>query len=351
MIIPTPRRVSSGKWYINMRLGGESVSVTENTKTACIKRAQLIKAEYLVGRRAAEPERRSCTLTEALDRYIAARASILSPATIRNYRGYQESRFQDVMEADVWECDEYFWQSAVNRESRSCSARTLKNAWSLMASAIYTETRQRFQIHLPQVIRSEHPWLTPEEVKIFVEAIRGRSYETAALLALCSLRRSEIKALRWQDIDLKRSLVHVRGSMVYNEAEVLVRLDTNKNPQSRRDVPMIPQLYDVLKASGKHAPSDPVVPLSFNAIFSGINRTCSANGLPEVGIHGLRHSFASLAYHLGLSEKVAMQIGGWADQGTMHKIYTHIAQDEALLAGNVMQEFYRNMQKNSVDPA
>ena len=47
-----------------------------------------------------------------------------------------------------------------------------------------------------------------------------------------------------------------------------------------------------------------------------------------MGVHGLRHSFASLAYHLQIPEKIAMEIGGWSDDGTMRKIYTHLAQKD-----------------------
>ena len=65
-----------------------------------------------------------------------------------------------------------------------------------------------------------------------------------------------------------------------------------------------------------------------NERFWRINEICKAHGLPEVGVHGLRHSFASLAYHLQIPEKIAMEIGGWSDDGTMRKIYTHLAQKD-----------------------
>ena len=40
------------------------------------------------------------------------------------------------------------------------------------------------------------------------------------------------------------------------------------------------------------------------------------------------HSFASLAYHLGIPEKTVMKIGGWSNDATMRKIYTHISQSK-----------------------
>jgi len=50
--------------------------------------------------------------------------------------------------------------------------------------------------------------------------------------------------------------------------------------------------------------------------------------VPEVGIHGLRHSFASACYFLRIPSKTVMRLGGWSDDGTMNRIYTHLAKKE-----------------------
>ena len=84
----------------------------------------------------------------------------------------------------------------------------------------------------------------------------------------------------------------------------------------------------------------PVLTIRQNNLREGINRVCERNGLPRVGIHGLRHSFASLAYHLQMPEKIAMEIGGWADMSTMHKIYTHIAQSDIERYKTKLADFY-----------
>ncbi|MDR1589760.1 MAG: hypothetical protein LBS51_06160, partial [Oscillospiraceae bacterium] len=56
----------------------------------------------------------------------------------------------------------------------------------------------------------------------------------------------------------------------------------------------------------------------------------------------LRHSFASLAYHLNVPEKIAMQIGGWADDKTMRKIYTHIASKDIEKYTSELVKFFDN---------
>ena len=73
-----------------------------------------------------------------------------------------------------------------------------------------------------------------------------------------------------------------------------------------------------------------------------MNKVCDENNLPRLGVHGLRHSFASLAYHVRMSEQAAMQIGGWSDYATMRKIYTHLSTQDINAAANSMSKFYDN---------
>ena len=63
-------------------------------------------------------------------------------------------------------------------------------------------------------------------------------------------------------------------------------------------------------------------------------------GVTVVGNHGLRHSFASLGYHLGISERQLMELGGWSDYQTMHKIYIRVAQSSEEAAKNKISEFF-----------
>lgn len=235
------------------------------------------------------------------------------------------------------------WQLAVNREAKLCSAKTLKNAWVLVSSVVSEQTGRRPKVMLPQIVKNERPFLEPEQIKPFIEAVKGTDVEIAALLALSSLRRSELLALTWKNVDLKKKLIHVSGSAVPNEDNVLVYRAENKNQSSNRIIPiMINELYDALKAAKSAAKSkdEYVVAIPPKTLWARINGVCEKNGLPKVGVHGLRHSFVSLCYHLGVPEKIAMQIGGWSDFETMRKIYTHIAQSDVKKYTTNIENFF-----------
>ena len=49
MKLPKPRKLSSGNYFIQLRLDGQSIPITARTATECTNQARLIKAEYLAG--------------------------------------------------------------------------------------------------------------------------------------------------------------------------------------------------------------------------------------------------------------------------------------------------------------
>ena len=94
-------------------------------------------------------------------------------------------------------------------------------------------------------------------------------------------------------------------------------------------------------------PNAPIFITHPNSAYKQINKICRETGLPEIGVHGLRHSFASLAYHLGMTELEAMAIGGWSDYQTMREIYTHLSKSDLKNAENKMSAFYKNANENA----
>lgn len=334
MKTPKARQLPSGAWFCRVRIDGKDISITRDTEKEAVAEAMAVKA----GIKEASKKPKKKTVTKAIDDYIEARGNILSPSTIRGYKTIQDNRFQSLMKKDIFVITQEECQRAVNLEAKIVKAKTLTNSWRFVSSVIFEETGQRFFVRLPQIIPAERPWLTPEQIPVFVEAVKGDPIEIPALLALSSLRRSELINLRWKDVDLSKGILRVNGAAVFDENGQLVRKQETKNKTSRRTVPIIPPLMDALQAAERKG--EYVVTWHPNAIMCRVNRVCSAHGLPEVGLHGLRHSFASLSYHLNIPEKVVMEIGGWADNQTMRKIYTHISQKDVSDHANALTGFF-----------
>lgn len=336
MKIPEPKKLPSGNYLIQVQVDGKRVSKTFETAEDAILWASSVKVKKVQVKK----EKGSQTLSEAIDAYIEKREGVLSKLTIRGYRIIQENRFKSVMDKKLNTIDPSEWQSVINKESKLCAAKTLKNAYGFLRSVVKESTGEEMpDCKLPQIVKADRAFLKPEQIKPFIEAVAPTRYAIPLLLALSSLRISEISALRWEDIDKDPEFIKVRGAMVLTEDNTWVRQKTNKNQASNRNVPiMIPQLKEAIERDRKD--SGFVMDITQNSLRSALKDICEENNLPPLTVHGLRHSFASLAYHLQVPEQITMEIGGWSDQNTMHKIYTHIAQSDITHYSTAMADFF-----------
>lgn len=333
---PVARQLPSGSWFCRVRVNGRDISITKDTQKEAEAEAMAIRYGIIEAR---DKESREKTLSEAIDDYIAVRkdSGSASPSTIYAYKNYKTSCFQSAMHYNVYSTTNEQWQAVIRREGKGMSPKYLSNVWGLISSAIFEETGKRPTVKLPAKEQNQRPYLDPDQIETFVEAIKGDPVEIPALMELSSLRRSEMLAVRWKDVDLKKKTIRIRGAVVKSEDGYTYKKQ-NKTKSSTRTIPIIPPLLEALQNCDRG--EEFVVTLSGRQIFRRINNVCQANGLPLVGNHGLRHSFASLAYHLQIPEKIAMEIGGWADDGTMRKIYTHLAQNDIAKRAQDFSDFF-----------
>lgn len=346
MKVPKPRKLASGTWFIQLRLGGKSIPVTAETEKACTRKAGAIKAEWLDQKKLPkEPEEpvQTPSLSSSIDNYIRRKNRTLSPATIRGYKAIQKHRFQSIMDRPVGGIGDDEWQMLINDELALASPKTVTNAFKFIRTVIRQETGHEISmgnLTLPSVPPSNAAFLDAEEIPKFVAAIKDSRVAVAALLALSSLRMSEIAALRWENIQEDPKFIRVSGAVVRGDDSTWVRKQQNKNRTSTRNVPiLIPELKEAIKRDRK--PNGPVMDYDQDTLRVAVHKACLDAKITDVTVHGLRHSFASLAYHLQMPEKIAMEIGGWSDPGTMHKIYTHISKSDIKRYQTAMEDFYK----------
>lgn len=333
--VPTPKRLPSGSWNIVLR--AEGVSVTEPTREKCLARARALRAGFLTEQKARAA--RGLTLGEAIDKYVEDYGKALSPSTVRGYVKIRKTRFPQKINAPL--SDLTGWQAAIDAAKSEYAPKTVFNSWGLVKTVMRENGVTPPAVKLPQKMKRELPWLSSDEILRFIDAIHGKKFEPAALLALHSLRLSEIFALTWGDIDLEHQLVHVSGARVRDRNDRYIIKRENKSETSRRTVKiMIPRLSTCLAEN--RAAGLPPVPSSQHGLTDSINAVCQREGLPQCGTHGLRRSFASLAYHLKMSELEAMQLGGWSDPHVMHEAYIRLEKADRLKAENEMEQFYKH---------
>lgn len=338
MKIPKPVQEPSGQWYIRLRIKNElgktvSYAVREDTPEKAQAAALAIKS----GLEKPKQTDKALTLGKAIDKYIADCEPVRSPATIAGYKSMRRTRFEKYMNTPVELID---WQKAVNEETRVCSEKTLKNAFSLAKAALGTFDIS-IKAKLPTVVPNEHAYLSPDEMVTFIKAVHGQPFEIPALLAAHGLRRSEIYGLTWKDIDLDKKTISIRGALVIDDDgnKILKKQTKTKNSHRKIDI-LIDELYyalsNVKDKSGMVCNGHP------NSLYKQINTLCAQNGLPLVGVHGLRHSYASLCFCLGIQPLVTMESGGWSDLSVMENNYTHFRAEYTRNKLEKVSSFFKN---------
>lgn len=269
------------------------------------------------------------TVGALVERYIREAEPVLSPSTITAYRKVARHAFPELMRTPVARLNASLVQRAINEElcrpggrtGRPLSSKTIRNEWGLISAALSELAGLTFSPKLPAYHVAPKRFPEPSEI---MEAVRGSSVEVPALLALClSLTLSEVRGLRWSDIE--GDVLTVRRVVVDTERGP-VEKSTGKTAARLRTLILPPFLAELINISrpdvscGRTANNGPVVPLSGNAIYLRFRRLMKAAGL-SISFHGLRALNASIMLARGVPDKYAMARGGWASPAVMKRNY------------------------------
>jgi integrase len=155
--------------------------------------------------------------------------------------------------------------------------------------------------HKPKIEPKDIP--TPQEVARLVKAAKGKVKVLLMTAASTGLRASELRGLRWFDVDLKAGELHVR-----QRADAWNTIGPPKSKTSRRTVPLGHELLLALKEWKLACPKgelDLVFPTSTGAVqhhknmLETIEPVMKAAGVvtkagkPKYALHAFRHFFAS----------------------------------------------------------
>ena len=229
------------------------------------------------------------------------------------------------------------WLTAMRQGKRGGqrTARTILHAYRVLRAALQAAVRHDVvgrnvadHVEPPKPKKREVAILKGLEVPAVLAALKGnRLYPMVALALSTGARRSEILALRWCDIDLKRGTLKIEHSLEQTKAGL--RLKSPKTESGKRSIVLPAFAVDMLSEHrkvqlelrlqlgiGKPDPEafvfsnengTPISPNHFSVMW---HRAVARAGLPKRTFHSLRHSHASALIHAGLDVvRVSKQLG------------------------------------------
>lgn len=336
-----------GAWRCQFRANGERISVTRDTPEEAHAAALAIKAGIIKRDENSTPER--ITLHDAVTRYIEDRREVLSPSTVRSYKETQRNRIQGLLQKRVADITEADIQIAISAEAKAGhSAKTIKNDISL-AVAVLSQYKQinTKRLKYPQRIKKEHAYLETGEIVKLISGCEGSKAEIPILLALwLGLRRSEILGLCWDAIDLKGRTIAVKRALVRDENGVFAIKEYTKNESSQRVLDLPAYIAGKLADYPGEREGRVFKTNDTSFIYDELQKICAREGITFPGVHGLRHTNASVMLSLGIIDRYAMARGGWATDQTMKNVYQHLFAADQKAADAAVNDFFESLAKH-----
>ena len=236
----------------------------------------------------------------------------------------------------------------VGKGKTGLSAKTTRNILNLLNRFFADAVKDSYLRHSPMVgvdkpvvsRKKKGRALRPEEIQTLVTNCKEPDTHLVVLTAiLTGMRRGEVFALRWEDIDWKNNVINVRQSLYWrygkhvrpSEGDLFV-FQTPKSDASVREIDLSPALKKELRArhltsqkAGLVFSTDHGLPLDPNGF--AMKQFADAVTAAEVGkvrFHDLRHTFGSLKIEQGENiYYIQRQMGHSSIQVTID-VYGHL---------------------------
>lgn len=192
----------------------------------------------------------------------------------------------------------------------------------------------------------QRKYYTKEELKTLLGAFKDfgntKQYAYFRLLAYTGMRKSEVLALQWKDVDTFNKELHINKTVAVDEHKNII-LQTPKTKASRRTISIdtetlailndwrIQQRTDYLKLGYNTSSDDQHIFTSIkntlyvpNTVNDWLRYILKKYDLPRITPHGFRHTHVSLLLEAGESVKVVQYRLGHENSKVTLDIYAHI---------------------------
>jgi integrase len=203
-------------------------------------------------------------------------------------------------------------------------------------------------VDTPKIQRPEMHIMTGTDVNLFLEMARNTEYYSLFYTFLFTgMRRGELLALRWQDVDLLNCQLSVTRTMQYLNSAPIGKRITFKEPKTQKSRRLIAlsestvavlqehreahnkqrQLLELSALSDSdlvfsHWDGSPLLPNSITHAWMKLVRRC---GLDGIRLHDARHTHASLMLKQNIHPKIVSERLGHAGIAITLDLYSHVA--------------------------
>ena len=196
-------------------------------------------------------------------------------------------------------------------------------------------------LQLPTVEGKRDRIATPDEAEKLLAVLPASERAVWATAFYAGLRRGELIALRWSDVDLAKSEIRVERGWDPVEGPI-----SAKSKKGKRTVPIPAALSDYLSelrattwTEGFVFGSNAEKPLSASGLVGRAKRRWEKKGLTPITLHECRHTYASLMIAAGVNFKALSEFMGHSDIAITLDRYGHLLPGAGDEAAELLDEY------------
>lgn len=225
---------------------------------------------------------------------------------------------------------EKFGEGLSDRMVRSCHT-TCRTALEKAVTEGLLRSNPAVGCKLPPKKAKEMQVLTPAEIIRFLTQAKEEGYYEIFLLELTTgMRRGEILALKWRDLNLATGELHIARQVIRVKGETMVSQPKTKS--SLRTVILAPDMVEILAELKTEVKGEWIFPSPVNegqprnpcALYHRFQNILERANCKKVRFHDLRHTFATMAIENGMDIKTLSAMIGHVSAETTLNIYSHI---------------------------
>lgn len=314
----TPRKLPSGSWRIQIYVGekdGKKIrkSFTAKTQKACMKLAVDYWNSNMVSLD------KEMTVYDTIQEYLRIKEGSLSPST---YKGYvKDARLYFSMIDNIYisrldDKDVQYWISTLLRDH---SVKTVKNAYGLLRSATKLIFKKTYDVSFPVKDKLIRYIPTDDDIRLLLDNASDEMKLCILLSALGTLRRGEVAAVKYKDVNRQNYSIYVHADRVKDKDNKWIY----KPPKTKDSIRTVFFPKFVIDMIPDGAPDDFVYPKTPDNITKNFVRLRDSLGL-KCRFHDLRIYSASIRAYIGVPLKEVQAVGGWSSRKTLEEIYDQL---------------------------
>ena len=371
-----------GRITVEVNSVRKQVSVYDKSQRVVVEKMQELRKKrddnYYI-------ENKNITLEEWLKEWMKVyKKPYISPRTYQGYVEKSKTILEHLGNMQLQKIELYHLQKFISDlQNEGKSPKSLRHYYSILKMCFddaimcrHISLNPTRNLKLPSMRRKELNIMTKEEQLVFEGFMKKYRMGTAYIVLVnTGLRAGELSGLTWKDVDFENKALYVRRGMQkittydddFNKVKRERKVTDVKTENSYRVVPMLDKVVRILQEYkekvqaeqeelaelGEGFKEDDFIfktkynhPITSEYLRKTCQGICKSNNFRKVGIHELRHTFATRSIEAGIDLRVLQEILGHASYSTTADIYVHILGQAKLSQMNRLEDYLTDINMN-----